>query len=218
MANFFDTIRNYVKGSNFTRTVEDEDWYDTQYAGQENIAEEDMNTYDVPETTYDKPVYENYETHDFRSCLEDEMPAEQAYEEPDKKGFFNFFRGRNPEPEQSGEEEVMDYTEPRVVDINDRRMQQVIVVKPQSLEDAQLIASELRAGRVVICNFEGMHDRVAQRVMDFLAGSSFALDGHLMTISGQVFVITPKLTALSEGLSQRQEDETMENLRRYKIG
>lgn len=102
----------------------------------------------------------------------------------------------------------------RFVDFNRLGSQQVVVVKPQNMDDGQLIANEIRAGRVVVCNFEEVDHRLAQRIIDFLTGSAFSLGGRVMPISSLIFIITPMHIALSDGLSQNQEKTSMENLRK----
>ncbi len=186
MTRFFDTIKDFISGSTMTNAGSDEDWID------QNAKWEDYMTDDDTEDYYDEPEY----------CYEEP--------EPRKREHKHFFR-----PDFLNEEaEETEYSEPRVVEFNPVKTQEVLVIRPKSIEDSQAISRELRAGRVVICNFEGMDNRPAQRVMDFLSGSAFSLDGHVMPISNKVFVITPRHTAISEGLSSDQEDKTMEHLRR----
>jgi cell division inhibitor SepF len=51
----------------------------------------------------------------------------------------------------------------------------------------------------VICNIEKVDPRVAQRVIDFITGAAYALDGKVMPVSSVIFVVAPRNTALVEG-------------------
>ena len=80
-----------------------------------------------------------------------------------------------------------------MVNFRDNLAQQVVVVKPDSMESAQEISNHLRAGRTIICNFEQVDQKVAQRVVDFMTGSAYALDGHVQPVSALIFVIVPRM-------------------------
>ena len=68
---------------------------------------------------------------------------------------------------------------------------EVCVVKPTSVDDAREITLTLLAGRTVILNLEGMDLEIAQRIIDFISGATFAIDGNLQKISNYIFLVTP---------------------------
>lgn len=68
---------------------------------------------------------------------------------------------------------------------------EVCVVKPSSVEDSRDITLTLLSGRTVILNLEGMDLEVAQRIIDFISGAAFAIDGNLQKISNYIFLVTP---------------------------
>lgn len=74
---------------------------------------------------------------------------------------------------------------------------EVCVMRPQSIEDAREITDTLRSGRSVVLNLEGLRIDVAQRIIDFASGSSYAIDGNLQMISRSIFIITPKTVDIS---------------------
>lgn len=74
---------------------------------------------------------------------------------------------------------------------------EVCVIKPVSIEDAKEITDTLRAGRAVVLNLEGLDVEVAQRIIDFASGSSYAIDGKLQKISHYIFILTPKTVDIS---------------------
>lgn len=74
---------------------------------------------------------------------------------------------------------------------------EVCVIKPTSVEDAREITETLLANRTVVLNLEGLDVDIAQRIIDFTSGSTFAISGNLQKISHYIFIITPASVDIS---------------------
>ncbi|SFP90944.1 cell division inhibitor SepF [Butyrivibrio proteoclasticus] len=74
---------------------------------------------------------------------------------------------------------------------------EVCVIKPTSVEDAREITETLLANRTVVLNLEGLDMDIAQRIIDFTSGSTFAISGNLQKISRYIFIITPASVDIS---------------------
>lgn len=74
---------------------------------------------------------------------------------------------------------------------------ELCVIKPTSIEDAREITETLLNNRAVILNVEGLDVEIAQRIIDFTSGSTFAISGNLQKISNYIFVITPASVDIS---------------------
>ncbi len=68
---------------------------------------------------------------------------------------------------------------------------EVCVIKPTSVEDGREITDTLLANRTVVLNLEGLDMDIAQRIIDFTSGSTYAISGNLQKISRYIFIITP---------------------------
>lgn len=77
---------------------------------------------------------------------------------------------------------------------------EVCVIKPTSVEDAREITETLLSGRTVILNLEGLDLEVAQRIIDFTSGATFAISGNLQKISNYIFLVTPTNVDISGDL------------------
>lgn len=77
---------------------------------------------------------------------------------------------------------------------------EVCVIKPASVEDAREISETLLSGRTIILNLEGLDLEIAQRIIDFTSGSTFAIDGNLQKISNYIFLVTPTNVDISGDL------------------
>ncbi|MDO5381822.1 MAG: cell division protein SepF [Eubacteriales bacterium] len=68
---------------------------------------------------------------------------------------------------------------------------EVVVIRPKSIEDASEITDTLLSGKAVVLNLEGIHVEVAQRIIDYSAGSCYAISGNLQKITNYIFLVTP---------------------------
>lgn len=67
----------------------------------------------------------------------------------------------------------------------------VRIIKPKSFEDSEEVCETLIKGQPVVVNLEGFDDDDAQRIMDFISGCLFAIDGKLHRISRYIFIFSP---------------------------
>ncbi len=81
---------------------------------------------------------------------------------------------------------------------------QVVIMQPADIEAAQQACDHIRSGKTVICNIEKVDPKVAQRVIDFITGAAYAMDGRVMPVSSVIFVVAPRNTALVEGNLDKQ--------------
>jgi cell division inhibitor SepF len=78
---------------------------------------------------------------------------------------------------------------------------EVCVIKPTSVDDAREITETLLSGSTVILNLEGLDLEVAQRIIDFTSGATFAINGNLQKISNYIFLVTPTNVGISGDLT-----------------
>jgi Uncharacterized protein conserved in bacteria len=83
------------------------------------------------------------------------------------------------------------------------------VVKPDSFETVTQIADLLLSKKTVLLNLEDTNKETARRLIDFLSGIAYAIEGDLKRIANNTFVITPHNVAVSDE-RVRQETEAKE--------
>ena len=71
------------------------------------------------------------------------------------------------------------------------------MIKPTTVEDSREITDTLLSNRTVVLNVEGLDMDVAQRIIDFTSGSTYAVGGNLQKISHYIFIITPRNVDIS---------------------
>lgn len=68
---------------------------------------------------------------------------------------------------------------------------EVVVIEPRSFDEALDIVEQLRCRRSVVLNLQYLDAEQSQRVVDFLAGATHALDGHQQRVGQGVFIFAP---------------------------
>lgn len=73
-----------------------------------------------------------------------------------------------------------------------RGRSEVYVIKPQEINEAQTVTDFLKNGKTIVVNMEGVELAPAQRIIDFIGGACYALDGTLQAVSANIFIAAPR--------------------------
>lgn len=68
---------------------------------------------------------------------------------------------------------------------------EVVVMEPRSFEEMPQAIQALRERKSVVLNLNVMDPDQAQRAVDFVAGGTYAIDGHQERIGESIFLFTP---------------------------
>ncbi|WP_027406308.1 cell division protein SepF [Anaerovibrio sp. RM50] len=71
-------------------------------------------------------------------------------------------------------------------------MMKVVVINPKNIDDCQQIANCLKEKRPVVINLENVEEPTAVRIIDFISGTIYAIDGAVNKISRNVWLFAPK--------------------------
>ena len=71
------------------------------------------------------------------------------------------------------------------------RVQNVVLYSPKSFADVQTLIDFLKSREPSVIDLAGVGDSSAQRILDFLSGAIYALEGNIHRISGSIFLLTP---------------------------
>ncbi len=156
---------------------------------------------------------DDYEDDDFYDDDYDDDDYEEEEEKPKKSGgFFNRSKKKNnDDDEDEGDVESASpaptgraankVTPMRQPSKRPAAVQmEVCVIKPNTVEDAREITETLLSGRTVILNLEGLDLEIAQRIIDFTSGATYAIAGNLQKISNYIFLVTPTNVDISGDL------------------
>ena len=67
----------------------------------------------------------------------------------------------------------------------------LVIVKPQEYAEAQAIVEHIKNKKPVLVNLEETEPEQAKRIIDFLSGATYAVDGNMQKVSQQIFVFAP---------------------------
>ena len=79
----------------------------------------------------------------------------------------------------------------RVVNLSNNSSMQVVLVKPDRFDTVSEIADHLRDKKAVVLNLESTNKDVARRLVDFLSGVAYALDGKIKKVAISTYILTP---------------------------
>lgn len=85
----------------------------------------------------------------------------------------------------------------------------LVLLEPYSYDEAQDIADQLRNRRPVILNLQRMKPDHALRMIDFLSGTVYALNGEIQKISSNTFLCTPDNVEIQGSITDLLPEETM---------
>ena len=67
----------------------------------------------------------------------------------------------------------------------------MVISQPTTFEQSEEICNFLKEKKSVIVNLEYVNKEAARRIVDFISGGVFALDGHIQKISNSIFLVAP---------------------------
>jgi cell division inhibitor SepF len=90
---------------------------------------------------------------------------------------------------------------------------EVVVIEPHSFDEIPQVIQTLKEQRSVVLNLNVMDPEEAQRAVDFVAGGTYAIDGHQERIGESIFLFTPRNVKVSSisGKSYKTTNETVVN-------
>jgi cell division inhibitor SepF len=75
---------------------------------------------------------------------------------------------------------------------------EIIIHEPKVYEDSLNISTQLRSGNPVIINLRHLDPTEGTRLIDFVCGTAYAIDGHMIKIGEPIFLFTPNNILISD--------------------
>ncbi len=99
----------------------------------------------------------------------------------------------------------------QVVSLHSQRQMRVSVVEPKSFDEVQVIADNLKNHRPVIVNLEQAEPELAKRVVDFVSGATYALDGSMQKVGKGIFLFVPSNVDIEVDLKEQIKEKGILN-------
>ena len=88
-----------------------------------------------------------------------------------------------------------------------RSMQNFMVYEPRNADDVQTLIDFLKTRESAIINLDNVEPEISQRVLDFVSGAVYALNGSIHRISGNIFLLSPEGVGITGSYQSGGQDE-----------
>ena len=86
---------------------------------------------------------------------------------------------------------------------------EVALMEPRSFDEMPRAIQALRERKTVILNLTMMEPDQAQRAVDFVAGGTFAIDGHQERVGESIFLFAPSCVTVTTAASEESTSPTV---------
>ncbi|MBQ0092463.1 MAG: cell division protein SepF [Clostridiales bacterium] len=141
----------------------------------------------------------------FFGRVSDMFKGEDGYMEEEEE---NFGAVEEEETAENIEMKAAPASAPKSTGIGSSAPLEMKVVKPERIENAFGIGEHLLARRTVVINFEETNKETIRRILDFVGGVVFAIDGNIKKVSDATYIATPKNVDVTADVdtAQRPDD------------
>lgn len=94
----------------------------------------------------------------------------------------------------------------QVLNLHAQRQLKVVVSEPKAFEDVQSLADNLKNRRPVIVNLEKADADLSRRVVDFISGATYALNGSLQKVGSGIFLFVPSNMDISSEIGDQLKE------------
>lgn len=94
--------------------------------------------------------------------------------------------------------------ENRTMPVNDQNTK-VCLFEPRVFAETQDIADELKSSRAVLVNLTKIDSVPKKRIVDFLSGTVYALEGDIQKVGADIFLCTPNSFGVEGEISDKEE-------------
>ncbi len=114
------------------------------------------------------------------------------------------YAGEKEETEEVEEKGLFGGRKSKVVSMPQPQQVKMVITQPTMFEQSEEICSYLKEKKSVIVNLEYVNKDVARRIIDFISGGVYALDGHIQKISNSIFLVAPINYEIASDLAREE--------------
>ena len=135
---------------------------------------------------------------------------------------WNLFGMDSAEVEEYDDEDIYDYETEEDYEIEDRKLFgkrnnkvvnmpqaqgqaiKMVISQPTTFEQSDEICGFLKEKKSVIVNLEYVNKDVARRIVDFISGGVYALDGYIQKVSNSIFLVAPSNYEITNEMAREE--------------
>ena len=148
----------------------------------------------------------------------DKLSKTFGYKDPDDELELEG-KDKDEAPTPSSEPPAPEYSSAKVLEFNSANANRedlasnenivrtkITTIKPKDFSDAQTVANCLRENIPVVMNFEDTDREDAKRIIDFISGTTYAIDGEIRKVSDDVFICAPENVTVESSNDDKRSD------------
>jgi cell division inhibitor SepF len=93
-----------------------------------------------------------------------------------------------------------------VLNLHSGKNMRLIITKPREFSEAQQIVEHVKNRKPVLVNLEEAEKEESKRIIDFISGATYALDGNMQKVSQQIFVFAPAQVEVNAEIRKELSD------------
>ena len=125
---------------------------------------------------------------------------QDTYEDEDVYGY------ENEDEEEVEDKKIFGRRNNKVVNMPQSQSQAIkmVISQPTNFEQSDEICSFLKEKKSVIINLEYVNKDVARRIVDFVSGGVYALDGYIQKVSNSIFLAAPSNYEITNEMAREE--------------
>ena len=118
----------------------------------------------------------------------------------------NIYDYGNNEEEEEDNKKLYGRKNNKIVSMPQTQSQAIkmVISQPTTFEQSDEICSFLKEKKSVIVNLEYVNKDVARRIVDFISGGVYALDGYIQKVSNSIFLVAPSNYEITNEMAREE--------------
>ena len=118
----------------------------------------------------------------------------------------NIYDYGNNEEEEEDNKKLFGRKNNKIVSMPQTQSQAIkmVISQPTTFEQSDEICSFLKEKKSVIVNLEYVNKDVARRIVDFISGGVYALDGYIQKVSNSIFLVAPSNYEITNEIAREE--------------
>ena len=118
----------------------------------------------------------------------------------------NIYDYGNNEEEEEDNKKLFGRKNNKIVSMPQTQSQAIkmVISQPTTFEQSDEICSFLKEKKSVIVNLEYVNKDVARRIVDFISGGVYALDGYIQKVSNSIFLVAPSNYEITNEMAREE--------------
>lgn len=80
-----------------------------------------------------------------------------------------------------------------------------IISEPENLDDVEKLIDNIKDRQSVLADLSNIKEEIAQRMLDFLSGAIYAVDGAMQRVKGNMYLFTPSGVSITSLLDDNKK-------------